>query len=131
MTIKKWPLLIFVFLFISHAAFAQNKELPFKLVEGNGGKPLGQINGITQDADGYMWMVSPGLKCLYRYDGTRVVRYSHDPTNPNTLGGSDPESVFADPNGFIWIGLTDHGLDKLDPSTGTFTHYVHNEKDSE
>ena len=129
MTSKIWVLFIIASLLNLHPVSAQNKELPFKLVEGNGGKPLGQINGIAQDPNGYIWLVSPGSKCLYRFDGTRMIQYVYDPANPQSLGGIDPEALFADQKGFIWIGL-ENGLDKLDPTTGIFRHFRHDDKDS-
>ena len=43
-----------------------------------------------------IWLVSPGSKCLYRFDGTRMIQYVYDPANPQSLGGIDPEALFAE-----------------------------------
>src|SRR5580765_764722 len=109
---------------------AQNTEIKFNLVEGNNGKPLGQINSITQDPNGYMWFSGQGANCLYRYDGTRMIAFTHDSLNPNSLSGaSHMETVYADNKGLIWIGFFWGGLDQYNPETGIFKHYLNDPKD--
>ncbi len=90
------------------------------------GVNMGLITGIAQDAKGYMWFAGTGL---YQYDGYHLKYYLNDPENPNSLGSNQLESVCADKNGIIWVGTQGYGLDRLDPSTGTFTHYRHNPLD--
>jgi len=34
-----------------------------------------------------------------------------------------PETIYADPRGFIWIGFYGMGLDRFDPRTEEFIHY--------
>ena len=46
---------IILLLVILQHGTAQNNDLKFNLVEGPNGKPLGNINAITQDPHGYMW----------------------------------------------------------------------------
>jgi signal transduction histidine kinase/ligand-binding sensor domain-containing protein len=53
----------------------------------------------------------------------RFTRYLHDPGNPNSLGGASVKSIAQDNRGSLWFGTEDSGLDKLDPTTGTFIHY--------
>jgi len=103
---------------------AQNIELKFNLVEGPNGKPLGKINAITQDPHGYMWFAGQDEKCLYRYDGNRMISFRHDDANPNSLGGTNLETVYADDKGMIWVGFGEPGgLDEYNPATGIFKHY--------
>jgi len=106
---------------------AQNNELKFTLVQDPNGKSLGKINAITQDPHGYMWFAGNGENCIYRYDGIRMISFRHDEANPNSLGIDNPETVYADKKGMIWIGQ--NGLDKYDPATGIFKHYRHSEND--
>jgi signal transduction histidine kinase/ligand-binding sensor domain-containing protein len=109
---------------------AQNTEIKFNLVEGDNSKPLGQINAITQDPNGYMWFSGQGAKCLYRYDGIRMTAFRHDSLNPNSLSGTGHmETVYADNQGMIWIGFFGGGLDQYNPETGIFKHYVNDSKD--
>src|SRR5436190_13492650 len=112
-----------IFLF----GIAQNNELKFNLVEGPNGKLLGNITAITQDPHGYMWFAGQHAECLYRYDGNRMISFRHDDANPNSLGGTGLETVYADDSGMIWIGFGDNpkgGLDQFNPATGIFKHYT-------
>src|SRR4029078_11688634 len=68
-------------------------------------------------------------KCIYRYDGSRFTIFKHDPDNKNSLAAGGISSVYADDEGLIWIGMQ-NGLDQYNPSTGVFTHYIHNKNDS-
>src|SRR5215213_8553554 len=101
---------------ISFTEVAPPKEFSFTL-----------ITGITQDAQGYMWFSSGNV--LYRYNGYEFTTYKSDPRNPNSLSGFRLETVYADKNGYIWVGDFGMGLNRLDPRTGIFTHYRHNPKD--
>jgi streptogramin lyase len=60
-----------------------------------------------------------------KFDPTteRFTRFVHDPNNPNSLGGAYVTGIVPDNRGDLWLGTLDSGLDKFDPSTGTFTHY--------
>jgi ligand-binding sensor domain-containing protein len=108
---------------------AQNNDIRFNLVEANSGEPLGNITGITQDPHGYMWFSGQGAKCLYRYDGNRMISFRHDSLNINSLGGTNLETVYADVTGTIWIGFFDGGLDMFNPSTEIFKHYINKQSD--
>jgi ligand-binding sensor domain-containing protein len=93
-------------------------------VEGPNGKPLGKINAITQDKHGYMWFLGQDEKCLYRYDGNKMISFRHDDANPKSLGGTNLETIYADDSGMIWIGFGEPGgLDQYNPETGIFKHY--------
>jgi len=125
---KQISILIIQFYFCS-VCFAQNNEIRFNLVEGNNGEPLGNITGITQDPHGYMWLSGQSARCLYRYDGNRMISFRHDSLNTNSLGGTNLETVYADAMGMIWIGFWGGGLDMFNPATGIFKHYVHKPDD--
>ena len=90
--------------------------------------PYGLITGITQDTLGYMWFTSGPV--LYRYNGYEFTTYKNDPDNPNSLAGGWLETVYADKSGFIWVGTYGHGLDRLDPQTGIFTHFPYKQEDT-
>src|SRR6267143_1099949 len=115
---------IVLFQVIFQYAIAQTNDLKFNLVQGPNGKPLGRVRNMTQDPHGYMWFSAQRGKCIYRYDGIRFTVFRHDDSNPNSLGGTGVNSVYADNTGLIWIGLVD-GLDQYNPATGIFKHYRH------
>lgn len=103
----------------------QNVPVYFTLVDGTGETTLGKVNGITQDLDGYMWFSDQDKKCITRFDGYTMKSYYYDPKSSNSLGGSYPETIFADRHGIIWVGFYGMGMDRFDPKTETFTHYRH------
>ena len=118
---------IILLLVILQHGTAQNNELKFNLVEGPNGNRLGNITAITQDPHGYMWFSGQEAECLYRYDGNRMISFRHDsqnPNSPNSLGGTNLETVYADNSGMIWVGFGEPGgLDQYNPATGIFKHY--------
>ena len=124
--------LIYIFLSTSVIkSAAQTHNLKFNLVSGTDGITLGKINGLTRDMHGVMWFSDQTNRCIVRYDGTHMIKYQNDPKNPNSLGGTYPESIVADSTGMIWIGFYGGtGLDKFDPVKGNFAHYRHNTNDA-
>ena len=76
-----------------------------------------------QDDQGYLWIATNTGVNKFDPKTERCTRYLHGPGNPNSLGGASVKSITQDSRGFLWFGTEDGGLDKLDPTTGTFTHY--------
>jgi ligand-binding sensor domain-containing protein/class 3 adenylate cyclase len=122
--------IVILLLLIFHEGVTQKNEISFTLVNGISGKPLGKVNAITQDSHGYMWFSGDGEKCLYRYDGNRMIAFRNENLNPNSLGSTKPETVYADDSGIIWIGFGDAGLDQFNPATGNFKHFSNLPNDS-
>ena len=87
-------------------------------------------NGITsllEDRAGRLWIgtYGGGLNLLNRATG-EFTHYTSDRANPQSLSDNIIYCLFAEASGALWIG-TNGGLDKFDPATGRFTHYL--EKD--
>jgi ligand-binding sensor domain-containing protein len=66
-----------------------------------------------------MWFSGQAAHCLYRYDGNRMISFRHDDANPNSLGGTNLETVYADDSGMIWVGYGEASLDQFNPVTGS------------
>ncbi len=96
-------------------------------------RPIDEINGtvfsISQDNSGFLWFGTGSG--LYKYDGFQYTAYHYEPKKPNGLSSDQIECVLADKQGYIWIGHyhNSSGLERLDPSTGIFTHYEHRGND--
>src|SRR4051812_6205829 len=103
------------------------QEITFNKVFSSLGSFGGFLGGITQDKNGYMWFATAGG--LYWYDGYKFKRYINTP-DANSLSQTHLETVYSDREGMIWIATWTNGLDRLDPETGTFTHFEHDPKDS-
>jgi ligand-binding sensor domain-containing protein/signal transduction histidine kinase len=81
------------------------------------------IQALMEDDHGDLWIATnTGVN---RFDPTieRFSRYLHDPKNPNSIADAYVTSIARDNRGCLWFGTEASGLDKLDPITGTFTHY--------
>jgi len=116
-----------ILLLLLKVCSAQNQRLTFQRVPSpTGASANGGLAGV-QDTQGYMWFAHVGV---HRYDGYKYTSYFNDPVNPNSLANDWVEALCADRNGFIWIGTRLSGLDRLDPTTGHFTHFRHDPKNS-
>lgn len=120
--------------FSAISSFAQLQKVKFNAVAGTNGVTLGKINGIVRDKYGFMWFADQDNQSIVRFNGSHMTRYTHDPANPNSLGGNHPECIATDSSGNIWIGFfggrAGDGLDKFDPITGLFTHFRYDSTNS-
>lgn len=73
------------------------------------------------DRTGGLWIATRGSG-LYRIDTQnwqKIMEYTHDIKNPNSISNNFINSIYEDRRGTLWIG-TEDGLNSLDPSTGKF-----------
>ena len=131
MKIRLHPYIFIFILFNAGPVFAQSVQPRFNLITGSNGISLGKINCITRDRQGVTWFSDQDNHSIIRYDGTHMTKFQYDPKNPNSLGGSYPECLYADSSGIIWIGFNGMGLDRFDPETNHFTHFRHETNDPE
>jgi len=108
--------------FLAETAYSQNIRFEqFSLEEG-----LSQsvVNAILQDRKGFLWVgTEDGLN---RYDGYQFKVYKPDADNPASLSDRWITALVEDPKGYLWIGTRLGGLNRYDPQTGEFLHYLHN-----
>ena len=83
-----------------------------------------KIGGISLDKDGqiYLSSIGGGLFCL-NPENDHISQYKHDPVNTNSLLCDTLRTVHTDRWGYVWIA-TKRGVDRFEPATGTFKHYV-------
>jgi len=99
------------------------KTTAFTALTGEAGLPSGNVYGIAQDAQGFLWFATgDGLS---RYDGHSLRNFRFDRNNPNSLGHNTVESILLGRGGVLWLGTTGGGVDRFDPATETFTHHRH------
>lgn len=90
------------------------------------GLPQSQVYAIAQDQLGFLWFGTQGG--LARYDGYSFRTYRHDAEDASSISGSYVTALAVDPNGHLWIGTGEAGLNRFDPSADTFVRYQHDEK---
>lgn len=85
------------------------------------------ITSILEDRTSRLWIgtYGGGLNRLDRVTG-EFTHYTNDRANPNSLSDNIVYCLFEEANGILWIG-TNGGLNRFDPETERFTHYL--EKD--
>ena len=80
---------------------------------------------IFQDSRGFLWFgTQDGLN---RYDGYNFKIYKPDPDVPSSLSDRAITSIVEDKDGYLWIGTQLGGLNRYDPSTEKFVHYLHDD----
>ncbi len=117
------PVLVFL-----HPGFAFAQQIKFNRVLGGVTDKWGQITGMAQDAQGFIWFTT-AIRGLQQYDGSHTKTYMNDPLNSQSLANNNTECIAIDSTGIIWVGTYGSGLDRFDPSTKTFTHFRHSPKD--
>ena len=87
------------------------------------------IYSLLVDSGGTIWVGTLG-RGLDRLDpvksgrpSAKFIHYSHDPTNPNSLGSNSILSLFEDKARNLWIGTRDAGLEEYDRGSGVFRHH--------
>ncbi|MBV8865562.1 MAG: hypothetical protein JO210_09240, partial [Acidobacteriaceae bacterium] len=98
-------------------------DIRFTRLSVNGESLQSRITNIVQDDYGFLWFgTSDGL---YKYDGYSLKPYRYDHGNPNSPADDLLIALYKDRDGSLWIGYKSGGLDRLDPSRDTFTHFRH------
>ena len=96
----------------------------YKHIPNDPGSPSSNfIQDLMEDDKGYLWIATNNGANKFDPATERATRFLHDPNNPNSIGGASVKSIAQDSLGNLWFGTEDGGLDKLDPTTGRFTHY--------
>jgi len=89
----------------------------------------GFISGLLLDRDGWLWMATDGAGVIrVREAGiparTGTLRNFQQFTKGDKLSDNYVMSLLQSATGDVWIGYWDKGLDRYDPATGTFHHYL-------
>ena len=75
-----------------------------------------------QDNQGFIWIgTQDGLN---RYDGYTFKIFRPVSDDSQSINDRWINTLFQDKHGFIWIGTRLGGLNRYDPTTGLFTHFV-------
>lgn len=87
------------------------------------GLPTGDVYTVTQDHDGYIWIGTHAG--LVRYDSRTFRVFRHDPGQPASLPANDVSAVLVARDGSLWAGGEGTGLNRFEPKTGGFLHWLH------
>jgi len=99
-----------------------NSTLRFEHLGLADGLSQSVIHAILQDHFGFLWIgTEDGLN---RYDGYNFKIYRPDAENPESINDRWITALAEDDQGYLWIGTRLGGLNRYDPETDRFTHYV-------
>ena len=73
---------------------------------------------MLQDSQGFMWIGTENG--LNRYDGNAVIRYFHDPQNPDSIGNDYIWDIAEDRDGNLWLATNGPGVQKWTRARNTF-----------
>lgn len=104
------------------------RRVPLKGPMGTSGPNA--VRALRMGPDGHLWVGTNGGG-LSRLDPRtdKMIRFLHDPQDPQTLGDDRVWALEFDQQGRLWIGMDGGGLDRLDPRSGAFRHYRHRRSD--
>ncbi len=88
------------------------------------GLPSSTILDIVQDHEGYIWLATEDG--LVRYDGYQFLNYRSIPGDTTSLSRNQPEKLFVDFTGDIWIG-SKLGINRYSQECACFIRYSSNE----
>jgi ligand-binding sensor domain-containing protein/signal transduction histidine kinase len=106
------------------------QDIHFDLVQRPQDQLGAAVIALAQDQRGLLWIGT--TNGLFKFDGSQYTAYHNQPSNHNSISDDVIECIAADQQGYIWIGCLQNasGLDRLDPSTGIFSHFHHHENDA-
>ncbi|RKY98672.1 MAG: hypothetical protein DRQ13_03300, partial [Ignavibacteriae bacterium] len=94
-----------------------------------------QVQDILIESDTVIWAATfgGGLNKLSFKNNLlgipSITKYEHDPDNPESISENRVYKLLKDNKDNYWIGTYGGGLNKLEPSSGTFKYYKHNADD--
>lgn len=100
-------------------------ELNIELIGPEQGLSQGQINGIAEDQEGYLWIATKDG--LNRYDGHSFRVFRNDPDNPYSISENFITAVYVDSRNLLWVGTNSSGLELFDRKHERFIH-ISNDK---
>ena len=120
---------LFVFLLpIYNQIYAQDYDLTFNQLTIQEGLSQSSVFKIMQDSRGFLWFATQDG--LNRYDGYQFhIFYSKEKLDSTSISNTWINWIAEDKDGYLWIGTSGGGLNRYDPKTELFEHYMNDPKD--
>ena len=83
-----------------------------------------RVYRIFEDARA-LWFGTDNGVFLLDHQPKPFYALAHDPNDTNSLASTVLDFVYQDPQGIVWVSTTHSGLNKVDRSAHTVTHYRH------
>ncbi len=72
-----------------------------------------RVNAIAEDERGMIWLATD--QGLRRFDGAGTLEFKNDPDDIESLSSNRISSLAFGPDGKLWVGTIDAGLNRFDP----------------
>ena len=95
----------------------------FEAVGDSESVPTGIVTALAQDRRGWLWIGTQ--RGLIRYDGYRFRKFVYSAQDPASLGGDFITSLYAAPDGRLWVGTESDGVSVFDAVSERFEHFRH------
>ncbi len=102
---------------------AQPAHPSFQLLSAPPEPSPGSCHVVLQDRWGLMWFGTQDG--LYRYDGSVLKRFKHDPRDESSLSHNQVWALAEDTDGNILVGTDAGGLNRWSRNDETFTRFSH------
>ncbi len=119
MAYKTICLICFLHFIISSYSQVLQSESPIRTLTVNDGLPQGQVRGMVQDKQGFIWIASEGLS---RYDGRSFINYFHILGDSASLADNDIRRLQIDDRDNLWIMYGSGQTDVKNVLTGQVRH---------
>ena len=80
------------------------------------------VTGLVYDPSGRLWVATNNG--LNRFEDGHFIRYTYDPARTSGLSSSSILKIYFDSLGVMWIGTRGGGLNRYEPETDSFTHFM-------
>jgi len=115
-----------IFLFSFHIVYCQ-ENIVFERFSIEEGLSHGNVNVITQDFQGFLWVgTQDGLN---RFDGYNFTVYKPIFGDKTSISNNIIKSLYEGKDSCLWIGTDGGGLNMYDPRTGNFRSYQNDPDD--
>jgi ligand-binding sensor domain-containing protein len=107
---------------------AQDRPAKFERLGLEQGVSQNAIFCMLQDHQGFMWFgTQDGLN---KYDGYSFTVYYHDAQDSSSLSESWITSIYEDRSGTLWVGTSNHGINRYNRETEQFTRFGDDSRDA-
>lgn len=120
--------IIYLFLIFFLFDYSSADNLVFEHITIENGLPNNTVYDIMQDTLGFIWFAT--RDGLVKYDGFDFKKYTSQQEDSTSLSHDNTYCIYEDKERTLWIGTYDHGLNRFNRNSESFTRFIH-DKDNE
>ena len=100
----------------------EEEQVRFISYSVDAGLSMNTVHDILQDDTGYIWIATEDG--LNRFDGYGFKIYRGNPSDSESIGTSNIQTLFKDQDGYLWFGGYEGGITRYDPYRDQLQHYA-------